>query len=134
MAHAARTLGRPVIWESTRSEAFQTDDHAREMTAEVDIGFDDDHRIVGMRVRADYQIGAYLSPKSGGLMNNMGGFAGPTTFLPSTGKLTPSSAIRTSWPPTGAPAGPRRRSSSNARWMLPRMNLGSRLSSCVVGT
>jgi carbon-monoxide dehydrogenase large subunit len=77
VAHAARTLGRPVIWESTRSEAFQTDDHAREMTAEVDIGFDDDHRIVGMRVRADYQIGAYLSPKSGGLMNNMGGFAGP---------------------------------------------------------
>lgn len=77
VAHAARALGRPVIWECSRSEGFQTDDHAREMTAEVEIGFDEAHRIVGMRVKVDYQIGAYLSPKSGGLMNNMGGFAGP---------------------------------------------------------
>jgi aerobic carbon-monoxide dehydrogenase large subunit len=77
VAHAARVLGRPVIWESTRSEAFQTDDHAREMTAEVEIGFDEGHRMIAMRVRVDYHIGAYLSSKSGGLMNNMGGFAGP---------------------------------------------------------
>lgn len=77
VAHAARVLGRPVIWECTRSEGFKTDDHAREMTAHVEIGFDANHRFVGMRVRVDYQIGAYLSPKSGGLMNNMGGFAGP---------------------------------------------------------
>ncbi|NDA46520.1 MAG: hypothetical protein EBY21_04435 [Alphaproteobacteria bacterium] len=75
-AYAARILGRPVLWESSRSEGFLTDDHAREITATVDIGFDVQHRIVGMRVKADYHIGAYLSPKSGGLMNNMGGFAG----------------------------------------------------------
>ncbi|WP_417722947.1 xanthine dehydrogenase family protein molybdopterin-binding subunit [Salipiger sp.] len=77
VAHAARLLNRPVIWESTRSEAFLTDDHAREMTSVTEIGFDADHRIVGMRVRIAYQVGAYVASKSGGLVNNMGGFAGP---------------------------------------------------------
>lgn len=76
VAHAAKLLRRPVIWESTRSEAFLTDDHAREISAVVELGFDAAHRIVAARVLANYAVGAYLSPKSGGLMNNLGGFVG----------------------------------------------------------
>lgn len=77
VAHAARRLGRPVIWESTRSEAFLTDDHAREMDVLTEIAFDADQRIIGLRVAVDYQVGSYVIGKSLGLLNNIGGIAGP---------------------------------------------------------
>ncbi len=76
VAHAARQLGRPVFWESTRNEAFQSDDHARELEATAEIGFDKSNRIVGLRVSMKANLGAYVSNKSGWTIGNVGGVAG----------------------------------------------------------
>ncbi len=76
VAHAARSLGRPVIWESTRSEAFLSDDQARQCEVTGEIGFDETQRIIALRVMVSAHLGAYLSPKSGWTVNNIGGVAG----------------------------------------------------------
>lgn len=73
---AARTLQRPVLWESDRSEAFLSDEHGRESDSLVEIGFDDRHRIVALRAKIDLNIGAYLSNISGSAVNNIGTMAG----------------------------------------------------------
>ena len=76
MAHAARLLGRPISWESLRSEAFLSDEQAREMAVEAEIGFDAAWRIAGLRVAMDCDLGAYLSGKSVWTTSNLGGIAG----------------------------------------------------------
>jgi carbon-monoxide dehydrogenase large subunit len=57
---AAMTLGRPVKWIESRRENLMAANHAREVVYEVEIGFDADGRIRGLRaiIRAD--IGAYV--------------------------------------------------------------------------
>jgi carbon-monoxide dehydrogenase large subunit len=101
VTHAARRLQRPVLWDSTRIEAFQADDHARELEADVEIGFDADHRIVGLRVRLHGNVGAYVSGKSGWSINNLGGIAGtydiPAIYAEAYGfftNTTPTAAYR----------------------------------------
>jgi aerobic carbon-monoxide dehydrogenase large subunit len=74
--HAAQRLQRPVLWESTRGESFLTDEHGREMDADVEIGFDAEHRITGLRVNVRGSVGAYVSGKSGWSIGNIGGIAG----------------------------------------------------------
>ncbi|MEP9378523.1 xanthine dehydrogenase family protein molybdopterin-binding subunit [Aquabacter sp. CN5-332] len=76
VAHAARSLGFPVVWESSRSEAFLADDQARQLEVTGEIGFDETQRIVGLRVGIRAHLGAYLSQKSGWTVNNIGGVAG----------------------------------------------------------
>ncbi len=58
-AHAARKLGRPVKWRSTRLEEFQASSHGRDQRAEAELAFDRDARIVGLRIRITGSIGAY---------------------------------------------------------------------------
>jgi len=57
---AALHLGRPVKWVESRRENLMAANHAREVTYEVEIGFDRDGRILALRaiIRAD--IGAYV--------------------------------------------------------------------------
>jgi carbon-monoxide dehydrogenase large subunit len=57
---AALRLGRPVKWIESRRENLMAANHAREVTYEVEIGFDGEGRILGLRaiIRAD--IGAYV--------------------------------------------------------------------------
>jgi carbon-monoxide dehydrogenase large subunit len=57
---AALRLGRPVKWVESRRENLMAANHAREVTYEVEIGFDRDGRILALRaiIRAD--IGAYV--------------------------------------------------------------------------
>jgi len=76
VAYAARLLQRPVIWESTRSEAFLADEHGRGIVARGEIGFDATNRILGLRVRVEANLGAYVSAKSGWTIGNIGGIAG----------------------------------------------------------
>jgi carbon-monoxide dehydrogenase large subunit len=76
VAYAARTLQRPVLWESSRNEAFQADEHARELEATGEIGFDETNRIVGLKVRVNANLGAYVTGKSGWSVGNIGGIAG----------------------------------------------------------
>jgi len=57
---AALRLGRPVKWVESRRENLMAANHAREVTYEVEIGFDREGRILALRaiIRAD--IGAYV--------------------------------------------------------------------------
>ncbi len=73
---AARRLGMPVRWTSDRAEAFLSDEHGRDIDAEVELGLDRDARFTALRVRYHANVGAYLSGRSLAPVNNIGGIAG----------------------------------------------------------
>ena len=58
---AAKHLGRPVRWQSTRSEAILADEHARDNIADAAIALDADGRFLGLRVDTICNVGAYIS-------------------------------------------------------------------------
>ncbi|HEX5080332.1 MAG TPA: xanthine dehydrogenase family protein molybdopterin-binding subunit [Geminicoccaceae bacterium] len=61
-AWASRQLGRPVKWTAERSsDAFLSDVMGRDHVTEAELGFDADHRIVGMRVLTTANMGAYCN-------------------------------------------------------------------------
>ena len=60
---AARRVGRPVKWVSSRSEGLATDDHARECTIEVALALDDAGRFLALDVSTSANLGAYLSTR-----------------------------------------------------------------------
>ena len=61
-AWAARQLGRPVKWTAERSsDGFVSDVMGRDHVTEAELGFDADHRIVGMRVLTTANMGAYCN-------------------------------------------------------------------------
>src|SRR2546422_1120271 len=57
---AAMKLGRPVKWIESRRENLMAANHAREVAYEIEIGFDRDGRILGMRTVIHADIGAYV--------------------------------------------------------------------------
>jgi aerobic carbon-monoxide dehydrogenase large subunit len=61
IAEAARQLGRPVAWVSSRSEAMLTDNAGRDLVAEAKLGLDADHRITAYKVDLVTNLGAYNS-------------------------------------------------------------------------
>src|SRR5581483_1597906 len=63
---AAKTLGAPVKWVSTRTEAFLTDTHGRNMIAYGKLALDKDGKFLAMRIDWIIDMGAYLSPGSQG--------------------------------------------------------------------
>jgi aerobic carbon-monoxide dehydrogenase large subunit len=58
---AARRLGRPVKWASTRSEAIQADEHARDNITEAELALDASGRFLGLRAHTVCNVGAYIS-------------------------------------------------------------------------
>ena len=59
---AARALGRPVKWVGERSsDSFLADTQARDQVDDIELGLDDEHRFVALRVRSTSNMGAYLS-------------------------------------------------------------------------
>jgi carbon-monoxide dehydrogenase large subunit len=61
VAHLARVVGRPVRWVATRTENFQTMTHGRDQVQDVRLAATWDGTILGLRVRAYANLGAYLS-------------------------------------------------------------------------
>jgi carbon-monoxide dehydrogenase large subunit len=57
---AALKLGRPVRWIEERRENLTAMNHARQLEFEVEMGFDGDGRIVGLRTVMRADIGAYV--------------------------------------------------------------------------
>ncbi len=66
VAATARHLGRPVRWDETRTENLSSMVHGRAQDHRVEMGFDDDGLIVGLRVHNQADCGAY--PHLGPLM------------------------------------------------------------------
>ncbi len=58
---AARKLGRPVKWTSTRTEAYLTDAHGRDHVTTVELALDGNNKFTAMRVHTISALGAYLS-------------------------------------------------------------------------
>ncbi len=58
---ASKRTGVPVKWTADRTEAFMTDAHGRDHVSKVKIGFDADHKIVGLKVSTVANLGAYMS-------------------------------------------------------------------------
>jgi aerobic carbon-monoxide dehydrogenase large subunit len=67
---AARQLGRPVHWQSTRSEAFVTDTQARDTVTEAELAIDEKGKFLALRVRHRCNQGAYVSTAGVGINTN----------------------------------------------------------------
>jgi aerobic carbon-monoxide dehydrogenase large subunit len=70
---AARKLGRPVHWMSSRSEAFVTDTQARDTVTEAELALDDKGKFLALRMRHVCNQGAYVS--TAGININTNNFA-----------------------------------------------------------
>ena len=71
---AAKTLGRPVKWLSTRTEDFLTDNHGRAISLRGELAFNSKGRFLAMRTEWLCDSGAYLG-EAGILTNSMNGMA-----------------------------------------------------------
>ena len=56
----AKKFGRPIHWMSTRSEAFVSDNQARDIHSEVALALDDKGKFLALRIRNIGNVGAYL--------------------------------------------------------------------------
>jgi carbon-monoxide dehydrogenase large subunit len=97
----ARKLKRPVSWIEDRTEAFLTDEQAREMQINAELGLDANGRFTALKLRWNVNLGAYVSGRSGWPVGNIGGTAGvydiPAIYAESCGVMThtvPTAAYR----------------------------------------
>ena len=56
----AKKFGRPIHWMSTRSEAFLSDNQARDIYSEAELALDEKGKFLGLRVRNVGNLGAYV--------------------------------------------------------------------------
>lgn len=57
---AAKRLGRPVKWRADRTETFLCDPHGRDHVTRAEMAFDEGAKMIGVRIRTDAAMGAYL--------------------------------------------------------------------------
>ena len=67
---AAKKIGRPVHWMSTRSETFMTDTQARDTYTETELALDDKGKFLALRMRHLCGQGAYVTPAGVGINTN----------------------------------------------------------------
>ena len=58
---AAKQVGRPVKWTSSRSEAFMSDAHGRDHVTKIELAMDADNNFTALRTETYANMGAYLS-------------------------------------------------------------------------
>ncbi|MCX8569262.1 MULTISPECIES: xanthine dehydrogenase family protein molybdopterin-binding subunit [Hyphomicrobiales] len=58
---ASKRAGVPVKWVADRTESFLTDAHGRDHVSEVEMAFDKNNRIIGLKVDTIANLGAYMS-------------------------------------------------------------------------
>ncbi len=56
----AKKLGRPIHWMSGRSEAFLSDNQARDIYSEAELALDENGRFLALRIRNTGNLGAYV--------------------------------------------------------------------------
>ena len=61
MLHAAKLLGRPIHWVSTRAEAFVTDNQGRDSFWTVELALSKRGKFLGLRVNCLGNLGAYFT-------------------------------------------------------------------------
>jgi aerobic carbon-monoxide dehydrogenase large subunit len=106
---AARRTGRPVRWISDRSESFVSDVHTRDLVSDAEYAFDENYKILAMRVINSGNLGAYLGPRAVNPVRNSLKIAPsvydvPVGYLEARGVLTntvPTCPIRGAGEPEG---------------------------------
>ncbi|UWQ20384.1 xanthine dehydrogenase family protein molybdopterin-binding subunit [Jannaschia sp. W003] len=99
VAHAARTLGTPVRWMSTRSEAMLSDNAGRDLVCTARLGFDADHRLVAYHCENRANMGAYNSGYSQNIQSDLfsrvltGCYDVQAAFMRSTGIYTNTTQV-----------------------------------------
>lgn len=83
--HAARELGQPVKWVSSRSESFMTDTHGRANVGDGELAIDAEGRFLAIRFDWITDQGAYISAGGPGYIRNIvncltGVYAIPAAF------------------------------------------------------
>jgi aerobic carbon-monoxide dehydrogenase large subunit len=73
---ASKTIGRPVKWTSTRSEAFLGDPQGRDNVTDAELALDRDGHFLGFRVKTLAAAGAYLQVGMQACIFNVGTLAG----------------------------------------------------------
>ena len=90
---AAKLLGRPVKWISTRSEAFLGDAQARDNVTDAEIALDRDGNFLAVRVKTIANVGAHLQTGGNVFTSNIGTLAGvyrtPTLHADITADVSP---------------------------------------------
>ncbi len=76
---AARRIGRPVKWTSTRSEAFLSDGQGRDNVTRAVLALDQDMRFTALKVQTVANIGAYIQSGGEAFIGNLGTLAGVYT-------------------------------------------------------
>lgn len=69
--HAARELGKPVKWVSSRSESFMTDTHGRANIGDGELAMDANGRFLAIRFDWITDQGAYISAGGPGYIRNI---------------------------------------------------------------
>ncbi len=93
---AALESGRPVLWTETRTESLLATTHGRGEICDVEVAFDDDGTLRGLRVGAVRNAGAQCSVFSGGpLFVALGMAPGPYTWdaVQGTGRLVATNTM-----------------------------------------
>ena len=67
---AAKLLGAPVHWMSTRSESFLTDNQARDMRLSGELAIGEDGRFLALRIRNLVNLGAFVTSVGAHLATN----------------------------------------------------------------
>jgi carbon-monoxide dehydrogenase large subunit len=100
---AARRIGRPVRWISTRSEAFISDTQARDHLTTATLALDNNGIFLGLRVNTLANMGAYISTFGASIPGAIysallaGVYRTPAVYVEVTGVLTntvPTDAYR----------------------------------------
>src|SRR4029077_12546035 len=95
---AAKTVGRPVKWTSTRAEAFLGDAQGRDNVPTPELALDRDGRFLGLRVKTIANLGAYLQTGGNVFVGNLGTLAGvyhtPAIHVDVTGVFTNTNPMR----------------------------------------
>ena len=95
---ASKTIGRPVKWTSTRSEAFLSDAQGRDNVTEAELALDKHGSFLGLRVRTILAVGAYLQMNMQACVQNFGSLAGvyrtPAIHVEGTAVFTNTNPMR----------------------------------------
>ena len=67
---AAKKLGRPVAWQSTRNEAFMTDTQGRDTVTDAELALDENGKFLALRMHHKCNQGAYITPAGVGINTN----------------------------------------------------------------
>jgi aerobic carbon-monoxide dehydrogenase large subunit len=73
---AARRIGQPVRWTAARGETFLSDEHARDLVIDAELGLDANGRFTALRVGYQVNAGAYMTWRSTSPVGNIGGISG----------------------------------------------------------